>query len=1016
MKAQGKAQRPAGWWANRSIRTKGLVVLAVPIAILLAVLGSTSWFTHVNDRAQSLSQRGRAALTLSNQLNSDILDANNGVRGYLLTSDSSYLSNYEGAKASTPGALDEIASVTNSIPQEARAFVGVRDDAERTLGDLSSLVGQPPTVPSDVTKALLAKTETDLQRFEVSVAHLKKVLNTNLNKYRNTVHLSYDDVLIITAVGAALGVTGGIALSYLFTSGVTRRIRRLEKATAAVENGELPIDAPGGSDEIGRLSSRLITSTSQLRERVDERDKARRQLEDILTASPVVSLVYDVASERFSYASPNLNRLLGISAEEAMSDAACVTDRFHPRDAEHLRDVLVDAVNRHDATLTDGTGDAQAPQPSAERVEIVLRFRRDLSYEAWGEAEGIYTLEYDTDGKLAAVVAYLVDASERHAAQRAADERRSTLETIFHASPDTIVVRDVVGRIILASSTLADVIGVGQRSVDRSGEYAGSSEKIASVTLEDRALLDALAARCLAGEPTPDPVLTTSRFPGGDFRTFETRARAVLDPMGHVIGTVTVSRDVTDRIRLERSLRETSAEAGRASEAKSEFLSRMSHELRTPLNAILGFAQLMELDDLSEDQASSVDQIQRAGRHLLSLINEVLDISRIEAGRLSLSAEPIEVGDVLDEVASLLSPAAESADLQLSVDSDGARDIYVRADRQRLLQVLLNLGSNALKYNDRGGSVAFRTSAQKSGRVRFEVRDTGPGIPREQQAELFVPFSRLGAERSGVEGTGVGLALSKQLAELMGGSIGVESVPGHGSTFWVELLAAHAPGRSSTFPIYEDPPGAAAQTSMLTGAGRLTAELPERPAQPTEPPFGAAREQMETQGARPGMDPHVFEPGAGVYASDAPGASRDLNGGATNGGEGTGGEVVVLQIEDNESNASLVEQVLSRRSHVRLVSSTEATLGLELARTHRPDLILLDLHLPDMSGEEVLHRLKASPELMSTKVVVVSADATPSRIRRMLELGVEGYLTKPVDVEALLRLVDLEIAATRGAV
>ena len=253
---------------------------------------------------------------------------------------------------------------------------------------------------------------------------------------------------------------------------------------------------------------------------------------------------------------------------------------------------------------------------------------------------------------------------------------------------------------------------------------------------------------------------------------------------------MTVSRDVTERVRLEHSLRRASAEAERASEAKSEFLSRMSHELRTPLNAILGFAQLLELDELPADQAASVDQIQRAGHHLLALINEVLDISRIEAGRLSLSTEPVEVGDVLDEVATLLAPVAESAGIELSVHVDGARAVRVRADRQRLLQVLLNLGSNALKYNNRGGAVSFLTVTPTDGRVRFEVHDTGPGIPHEQQDQLFIPFSRLGAERSAVEGTGVGLALSKHLVEVMGGVIGVESVSGHGSTFWVELCAA----------------------------------------------------------------------------------------------------------------------------------------------------------------------------------------------------------------------------------
>ncbi len=391
----------------------------------------------------------------------------------------------------------------------------------------------------------------------------------------------------------------------------------------------------------------------------------------------------------------------------------------------------------------------------------------------------------------------------------------------------------------------------------------------------------------------------------------------------------------------------------------------MSHELRTPLNAILGFAQLLELDELPEDQASSVDQIQVAGRHLLSLINEVLDISRIEAGRVSLSTEPVEVGDLLEEVATLLAPVAEAAGIELSVDTDGARVLRVHADRQRLVQVLLNLGSNAVKYNSRGGSVAFSTATAAKGRVRLEVRDTGPGIAHEQQGELFIPFSRLGAERSAVEGTGVGLALSKQLVEVMGGAIGVESFPGHGSTFWVELLSVEPTG-----------PGAPRVEATSGGAPQpRTAELDGR--------------------ARP--------------LRSAPPAPNGIRGPAP-----PGRGVVVLQIEDNPSNAALVEQVLAKRPGVRLVSAVEGRSGFELARQHRPDLVLLDLHLPDLPGGELFHRLKAVPELADTKVVVVSADATPSRIREMLDLGVEGYLTKPVDVEALLRLVDYEIGAKQG--
>ncbi len=990
------AQRKAGWWANRSIRTKGLVVLSVPTALLLAVVASTSWFTHVNNRAQAIGGQARQGLSTVATLDMDMLNAVNGVHQYLLSGDASYLSPYRVATATTPGLVESIDTLSQTTPSQQEAFESLRSSSSRLLGDMAELASQAPSsstspLANSEVQALIRATQLDTVAFNDAVSALGRVDGVVASSQHDTIHSSYLYVLIIAILATLLAVVAGIVVSQLFTSGVTKRLRALERATLSLEDEGLSSQAPGGSDEIGRVSSRLVAAAAEIRARAEERDGVRRQLEDILTASPVVSLRYDLAARAFSYASPNVRRLLGISSEDAMADPTAVTSRFHPDDAQRLRDVLVEAFRRQQLFRTEGAAAGLSSSP-AERVEISLRFRREPESSEWGEAEAIYTLDFNAEGALAGVVAYLVDASDRHLAQRAAEERRSMLETIFHASPDTIVVRDTSGRIILASSSEADVIGVGLRATDRTPtisttphEGSSNGSRAVSLSTEDREKLESLTARCVAGEPTPDPVITESKLADGEVRTFETCAQAVLDHEGTLIGTVTVSRDITMRMELEQSLRKASDEAARASEAKSEFLSRMSHELRTPLNAILGFAQLLELDELSSDQSSSVDQIHRAGRHLLSLINEVLDISRIEAGRLSLSAEAVSVREVLDEVTAFLVPAAESAELHLTVTTDEVEDLYVRADRQRLLQVLLNLGSNALKYNERGGSVSFRTWCPSPECVRFEVRDTGPGIPREQQDQLFVPFSRLGAERSGVEGTGVGLALSKQLAELMGGSIGVESVPGHGSTFWVELLATEPALRGSAavrtaqrdervFPTSSDGPG------LLGG--------PRAPVSPLSPM--ASGLSLSSNGSYPGS-----------------------NGSVRGDGSSTSG-VVVLQIEDNESNASLVEQILARRPEVRLFSSPEARLGLELAREYRPDLILLDLHLPDLSGEELLYRLKAVPELAGTKVVVVSADATPSRIRRMLELGVEGYLTKPVDVEALLRLVDLEIDVVRG--
>jgi signal transduction histidine kinase len=234
-------------------------------------------------------------------------------------------------------------------------------------------------------------------------------------------------------------------------------------------------------------------------------------------------------------------------------------------------------------------------------------------------------------------------------------------------------------------------------------------------------------------------------------------------------------------------------EAERANRTKSEFLSRMSHELRTPLHAILGFGQLLQGAGLPPQDRQNVEDIVKAGRHLLQLVDEVLDLARLEAGRAPSEVEPVEAGEVLAEALDLVRPAAERAAAKLAVPEPTSIPVHVLADRRRLKQVLINLLSNAVKYGGRGGTVSVECGEPVAGVVRFSVRDTGPGISREQQARLFVPFERLGAERGEIDGIGLGLALSRRFAETMGGSIGVDSEPGKGSTFWVELPRVDEP-------------------------------------------------------------------------------------------------------------------------------------------------------------------------------------------------------------------------------
>jgi PAS domain S-box-containing protein len=407
---------------------------------------------------------------------------------------------------------------------------------------------------------------------------------------------------------------------------------------------------------------------------------------------------------------------------------------------------------------------------------------------------------------------------------------------------------------------------------------------------------------------------------------------------GGYLGT---AQDVTDQRAAEAERAELLAarvHAESANRAKSEFLARMSHELRTPLNSIMGFAQLMQLEGLEPHQEEHVATMLRASRHLLDLINEVLDLARVETGRLSVSPEPVPLLRSIGVVVDLVTPLASERSVSLHVDPTRlARDQHVCADSNRLNQVLLNLLSNAIKYNRTGGRVDISFPGVLDGQLRIRIADTGIGIVADQLDRLFVPFERLGAERTDVEGTGLGLALSKALVEAMGGTLELEASSAAGSSFVVGLSAVERP--------------AAAHGNAA---------------------LGTPHDQPRTEAGR-------------AHGS-------------------------VLYVEDNLTNLALVQQILDRYFQVELISAIQGALGLDLARKHQPDLIILDLHLPDMSGLEVLRRLKAEPATSAIRVIVLSADASRGRSREAHELGAQAYLTKPLDVDDFVEAVSRELA------
>lgn len=410
---------------------------------------------------------------------------------------------------------------------------------------------------------------------------------------------------------------------------------------------------------------------------------------------------------------------------------------------------------------------------------------------------------------------------------------------------------------------------------------------------------------------------------------FAVNTRAIVDDAGQVLHHVGIGRDVSDRRAAEQALRDARDEAQRASQAKSEFLSAMSHELRTPMNAILGFGQLLASDPtfvLPPRQQGQVREILNAGSHLLALINDVLDLARVEAGKQPIVIDPVRVDALLADCLALVRAIAQERAIALSLVVPPGCGCYVAADRTRLKQVLLNLVSNAIKYNHAGGqvSVGCRPSADAS-QVEIEVSDTGPGLSEDQRNRLFQPFERLGAEQGSIQGAGIGLVLSRRMVELMNGSIGVHSEPGRGSNFWVRLPMA-VPGERSAPPAEALPP-------------------PD-PARPSR--------------------------------------------------SGT-----VLYIEDNPVNLLLMEALFEHEAGVRLITAHEPALGLDLARSEQPQLILLDIQLPDIDGYEVLRRLRAMPATRSTPVIALSANAMPGDLQKGREAGFDDYLCKPFDMDKL---------------
>jgi PAS domain S-box-containing protein len=567
--------------------------------------------------------------------------------------------------------------------------------------------------------------------------------------------------------------------------------------------------------------------------------------------------------------------------------------------------------------IPQGRQNAEELLTGGPRTSVEKRYIRKNGEVLW--ITHTACLMRNVDGQPRAFLIMVEDISERKRAERELFESKRELEAAHHAnqlimdnSQDVIYTIDEHGRFLSVSAACEQLWGYSPT------ELFGRPY-IDLVCPEDREMTKQMAETVLLDGKITDFVNRYTRKDGSLVDVLWSASWSETDKI-----MFCVAHDVTDRARIEKALREAKEEAERANQAKSEFLSRMGHELRTPLNAILGFSQLIERHNPTDAQRSRVDHILSAGRDLLNLINEVLDISRLEAGNLQLSLEAVCLADALEEALILMRPLAEERGIELSTLEPLDQSAYVIADRQRFKQVLLNLLTNAAKSAPLDGKITVSAGPAGAGVMRVAVSDTGAGISAEK-----LPSDRLGAEQTTVEGTGLGWALCQRLMQAMNGSIGVNTTIEHGSTFWVELARAQSP---------------------------LVHVAPAK---------------------RNGSHP-----------------------------ESNVGRRTILYIEDNLSNITLIEQMLAEQPEIKLITAMRGQLGIELARKHSPDLILLDLHLPDLPGWEVLSRLQRDAATREIPVVVISADVTSHQIKRLMAAGARAYLTKPFDMQEFFRIIE----------
>lgn len=1051
--------------ADTSIRSR-IWRLAILACFTLAALAIVLTWTRARTREANLRVEHIHDVILALQTySSELVNAETGQRGYLLTHQDDYLAPYQLAVDDHKNRLARLADLLGDDPEQTKlaALSELFDDKLTELGDTIALAraGDQAGALAVVLDGRGRRFTVEFQRIAQEIADIEA---GRLAAARASVEAETRRVIILMESARVLALILIIGTAMRTAARIDRPLRSLMQAITALANGDLGhrVDVRT-RDEIGKVS----TAFNGMADRLAAADQARAQADKVrgqlgaLVASSSDAIISKTLDGIVTGWNPAAETMFGYTEQEMIGQPMAILippDRadeepqilariragrtvehfetirrrkngeFFPvsvtispiRDAggtiigaskiarditdqksaeaellrhrDHLEEMVVERTAQladlsalHKAILdsaacaiaaSDIDGTTTVFNPAAEtmfgftadefmgrigagllldRDEVEAR-RAELSMELGCPVEGMdvffakprrgqvdarewtfirkdgtripvwmsLTAVKTTDGRLIGYLAILDDLTQR----KRADKEKQRLLDILELSPDFIGTADLNGNLRYLNRAAKDLLGL-PANADLS-------------TWHIRDLHPAWANEIVAKQTIP-AVLRDGMWRG---------EIAVLHQDGHEIPVSLVSfahrdsdgsaemmsaimRDIREQKWREAELGAARDLAESASEAKGQFLTSMSHELRTPLNAILGFAQLLDSEQMQPTAAQKkdfVDHILKAGRHLLELINEILDLAKIESGTVSLSSEPVALVEILRECATLVEPLGTLRGVSLLFPEKS--DLHVIADRIRFKQILLNLLSNAIKYNRENGSVVVSCSAVEPGVIRISVQDTGLGLAPEQVDKLFQPFERLGQEAGSQEGTGIGLVVTKRLIELMGGRIGLTSTVGVGSVFWVELNATD----------------------------------------PVAPALVVERRQAASM----------------ISASD--------------------GKPTLLYVEDNTANLKLVEEVVLLRGDLHIISAPDGNIGVEFARAHLPQVILMDIHLPGMSGSEAQQILKHDPRTAHIPVIALTASVMPREIEKGLSAGFFRYVTKPIDIAELMEAIDSALA------